>query len=300
MELTKLPVIKEWNEHTIDMLPTAPGAESETLEYKREISRNSLPKAICAMANTSGGFIVIGIEELKNSDEEVINYVKKGINGNPDELVRIINDFNSNIDPWPEIKVRDIKYKDDIYIVIQIIEQISSKPFFLKSENRCYVRISNSSRPATRHIIGNLFAGTEYKKNISLLKSSIILLKNQLKETMYYINAISIKDLSFPAPVDLSIIKMSAVNNQEFLIENELFGEYYDNGLSHGIVTVIQTIEKLNVYLKQYNRRDVNDKELIKNFLTKQPFVLAREICEVDEILDKIVVACKEYINNTN
>ncbi len=58
------PNVDDWDIKVIDSMLNIPNIESENIECKQEIT-NDLAKSICAMANTSGGFIIIGLEEKK-------------------------------------------------------------------------------------------------------------------------------------------------------------------------------------------------------------------------------------------
>jgi hypothetical protein len=79
-----LPVIPEkpedWNIGVIDHLIKILSIESETFDFKgrRFNDKNDeLYKDICAMANTSGGYIVLGIGEIKAPDGKIIQFQKE-------------------------------------------------------------------------------------------------------------------------------------------------------------------------------------------------------------------------------
>lgn len=80
----KFPNIPEkfnlWTIDDIDSLLNIPESESEKLDFKREVT--DLTRHICAMANTSGGFIVLGIEESETGSFKKIGFS----NGDQDEI----------------------------------------------------------------------------------------------------------------------------------------------------------------------------------------------------------------------
>jgi predicted HTH transcriptional regulator len=80
----KFPNILEksnlWTIDDIDSLLNIPESESEKLDFKLEVT--DLTRHICAMANTSGGFIVLGIEESETGSFKKIGFS----NGDQDEI----------------------------------------------------------------------------------------------------------------------------------------------------------------------------------------------------------------------
>jgi predicted HTH transcriptional regulator len=55
--------LKDWNIQVIDNLLPILSIESETFDFKGHDFNKELYCDLCAMANTSGGYIVLGIDE---------------------------------------------------------------------------------------------------------------------------------------------------------------------------------------------------------------------------------------------
>lgn len=111
------------------------------------------------MANTSGGFLILGINEVKSQDgKKIIKFEKSGFSdGEQDNLRNTIGNNIFNIEPTPKIEVKHLLEDHHFYSVIEIKNEISKKPYFIKDRGQCYVRIENSTRPAPRSTILNLF-----------------------------------------------------------------------------------------------------------------------------------------------
>ena len=67
--------LQDWDLDLINHLIQFRDVESENLDFKEEIS--DLPKHISAFANTSGGFLVLGIAPVKDTINKTISGYKK-------------------------------------------------------------------------------------------------------------------------------------------------------------------------------------------------------------------------------
>ena len=299
MDLPDIPQdLNDWNMSTIDSLLGISNIESEKLECKREIRAESLSKAICAMANTCGGFILVGLEENKTDNgKKKHGYLKTGLALDEDSIKQQIASAMHDIDPVPEIKSKCVGEENEMCVIIHIPEEKSKKPFFV-TDRGCYVRIGSSSYPASRRVVMNLFEGMEKKKNIASLLASMTILKAQLVATLDYVGSISPKDQTRPAPVDVRFVMADVVKNQAFLVENELFGDVDGGYVNHGILKVFQAAEKLNAQIMIYNSTSNLDlKQEIRNQLTTSHKVLADDLLGAQEIMDKIISRCQSTID---
>ena len=298
MDLPNIPTnVKDWDISTIDSMLDIPNIESEKIECKLKIT-GELSKHICAMANMSGGFIIIGLNE-KRCNEKKYGFQKIGLDKNEgDTTMQKIGHAKYSIEPLPKISIECITEQDKMYPVIQVHEETSHKPFFIKERGVCYIRIDNSSKPASRHTIMNLFVSLEDRKNVVNLRATMLILKNDLEGTINYITSISSNDQTRPSRIDTSFIHSMAMKNQSFLVENDMFGEITKNTVSRGIITILQTIAKLNEQIKAYNSSlDKDIKEEIKNELTNSSFVLALDLMDLPKFIDKIISKCDEHIS---
>jgi predicted HTH transcriptional regulator len=154
----KLPLVPDkidgWNIRKLNELLKIINVESETLEFK---GRNfgSLADTFCAMANTSGGYIVLGIEQDKSKNK----FIKNGFDKGKDEENngQKIGNYMYEVEPTPEVITRNLYDKNNkFYTVLQIKSEDTKKPYFTRNGYRCYTRVSNGSKPAGRSVILNL------------------------------------------------------------------------------------------------------------------------------------------------
>ena len=181
MKIPSIPhTLDEWNIKKLDELTKYVGIESETFDFKKE--PHELEEHICAMANTKGGYLVLGIEQIKSKDgKKIIRFKKIGFShGKEDSFKNRITNSILLLDPIPDVEIEHIHENngDKFYSVIKIENKNSNKPYFVKSTDQCFVRIHNSKIRATRSVIFNLFStNIEQKKNLESLRSCCSLVK---------------------------------------------------------------------------------------------------------------------------
>jgi len=106
--------------------------ESLTVEFKEKFNKRVIETA-CAFANTTGGNLIIGVNN---------HGVVKGVNIGKETIQNWINEISQKTEPviFPEIKVVEIENKT--LVIIQILEY-PLKPILTKG--RCFKRIENSN-----------------------------------------------------------------------------------------------------------------------------------------------------------
>src|SRR5712691_11157279 len=166
------PKLEDWNIQVIDALLPILSIESETFDFKgHDFNRKSdeLYNDFCAMANTSGGYIVLGIDEKKAPDGKIIKFIKKGFEPGDEEKINqsVANNIH-NVEPMPNIQQPMMVYEKDeknFYSIIKISSVDIRKPYFTKNRCQCYVRVGNTSKPASRTVVLNLLSGFTERKN---------------------------------------------------------------------------------------------------------------------------------------
>lgn len=124
--------------------------ESKTFELKRDLSSvKGILKSIVAFSNTSGGTLLIGIED---------NRTVKGLDNPKDEEEKLANLISDSISPQvlPEI---DILSWRDRNILRVIAYPGPSRPYFISSIGKdcgTYVRVGSTNRRADKGIIESL------------------------------------------------------------------------------------------------------------------------------------------------
>ncbi|MDO8804969.1 MAG: ATP-binding protein [Elusimicrobiota bacterium] len=114
--------------------------ESVNLDYKEDFS-SSLPKTICAFANTYGGIVIIGVKDADGFPDQTSNGIKY-VDGLSERVMRIVSDnIYPPVNPETAVCIKD----DKCFVVIRIAEQIDT-PYTIR-HNRPYVRTGDVNTP---------------------------------------------------------------------------------------------------------------------------------------------------------
>ena len=126
--------------------------EGRNLEFKREVSRklDNILRTVVAFSNSSGGEIIIGIDDDKNL---------VGIDHDPFELEeRLASSIYDKISPIPGVFFQTITYRQHILFKIKVFPG-PNKPYYLRSqgpEKGAYVRVGSTNRVADQWILADL------------------------------------------------------------------------------------------------------------------------------------------------
>jgi predicted HTH transcriptional regulator len=136
--------------------------EGYHLDFKGEFgnvdkAKKELAKDISAFANTSGGYLIFGVDKKYN----IVGIEKTIQNKEIDEWINQI--LVSNIEPqvfYFDPKIIPIPKSDKIILVIHIPES-TKKPHIVTEWNKYHIRINDSSKAANHNQIRDMF---EYSK----------------------------------------------------------------------------------------------------------------------------------------
>jgi Putative DNA-binding domain len=275
--------LEDWNIHDIDSLLPILSIESETFDFKgHDFNKRSdeLYCDFCAMANTSGGYIVIGIDEEKAPDGKIIRFIKKGFErGEEDKINQTIANNMYSVDPTPNIEQRStpVYEKDEKYFypVIRVNSVERWKPYFTKTRCQCYVRVGNTSKPAGRTVVLNLLSEfKERKKSVIRLRLATNIVKESLMFTSTELESINPSGLSKITPIDLNIFRES-ISSTEWLLSDKMGGHINNKFGSYqsGIHSNLRKLESLNLYIYAYNNEMCEDrKREIKQYICDRQF----------------------------
>ena len=208
--------VDEWKLENINELIKLKDIEDLRFDFKsKDLNEGKgLASHICAMANTVGGFIVLGIKENKSNNGDIIEFEKDGFKtGKEDEVKRSISNYLYQIEPLPKTDIQKIDEDTSktFYFVIKILSVENNKPYFIKNRNVCYIRIGNQSIPADRNTILNLYSKFEEKKNQFLYLIAIIKqLTVDFSTTIHEISQIKkewITENDILVPIDTRLVK---------------------------------------------------------------------------------------------
>lgn len=95
--------------------------ESESLEFRKTMTKESIAKTVTAMLNSHGGDILVGVDKNKN-----IIGLKSAKNVN-----QLLNDLTAEINPSAPIDLQNVVYQDKNLLLIRVWEG-SQKPYSYK------------------------------------------------------------------------------------------------------------------------------------------------------------------------
>ena len=301
MKVSELPkLLGDWTNQIIYELVRYVDIESESFDFKLE--PNKLYEDICAMANTVGGFIVLGIDEIKEKGK-IIEFKPRGFeNGQQDDIGTKIGNSIVNVEPTPIVELEHIPASDEnvFFTVVKITGKNSEKPYFVKGTDQCYVRIQNSSRRVGRTTVLNLFSSTiEQRRNMENLLGSTSLLKESLLHTSDLLSSVGSSLPEKVSPLDLFFIKNAIITSMWFFTENDLFGKHLQDGYRVGITTFLHKLDNLNADLEAYNNStDHKTKELMLRKLESWKKGYG-EVRSTSEFLDDVIKKANEFISKS-
>lgn len=275
MTLPSIPEkINDWDLRLLDELLQIRDIERETFDFKTVVLGNNpvpsdLHNDICAMANTDGGYLFLGIGEIKDKSK-VVGFKKIGFEKGKEDIVgRTVNEHRLRVEPIPKIDILHLPDGDRFYTILKIILEDFEKPFFIRERAQCYVRIGSSTRPASRNTIIRLFANMNRRlDDIENLRITTVLLRESFMHTVKRIGDAHPDIRTKITPIDLTLIRSAILQSEWFLAKKKLLGGMERNGYTVGITTFLHVFEQLNIYINSYNSGpDKRDREYFFDYL---------------------------------
>jgi Putative DNA-binding domain len=250
--------LETWDIDALNRLVNLKDIESEEFDFKGPEYRE-LANHICAMANTSGGYLVLGIDENKNEKTNYfIGFKKKGFKVGEEKNVETqINNATINVEPYPKLDFKYIVDGKKFYPVIKIESINHQKPYFVKGSGVCYIRAGKSTTPASRSTVINLLSNHFQRKNSILrLRAACRDLIEQIQYTSEDIELANPREvLNMIKPLNLNFLQNSVLDTDWLLLQNNLYGahidEYSDVG---GYYSFYNKLERLNLAIDTFNR----------------------------------------------
>ena len=176
------------------------GGETQEVEFKLSFhSAQEISKAICALANTLGGLLLIGVNDKK----EIV-----GITTDTDTLQQQISAANQSVLPTPLISVEIHKSKDKT--IITVIVQKSPDNSYHTFHGAIYVRVGST----TKRIDG--------QTHLEFLRNRQILSFDETYETTLSIDDIDLEKVKDYLKTRKQEKILETHSLQDFLLSNRL------------------------------------------------------------------------------
>jgi len=244
--------LNKWDLVLLDQLINYPAIEGETFDFKGT-NLSGLEIHICAMANTSGGILALGIEEPAVPGQP---FVKSGFDlSRKNSILNDVRNYTYMVEPHPKIETWPI---DDpangrFYLIVKV-HKTTDLPYAIKNKGIFYVRVGASSSPASPSTVLNLFSDIKARiRDVDRLKSSCLATRNSFIQISRIIAAVSDGKSNRIPPLDLSFLKNATIQAEWFLLEKGLLGEIDENGHRSGMYTHLHSLEQMNSYIDGFN-----------------------------------------------
>jgi len=299
MESISVPkTLEEWNEDKIKQIINYPGIESESLDFKTK--PNDLHEHFCAMANTKGGFLILGIDEIKSNDgTKLLGYkIKSFEKGKEESINQQIRNAISLLEPTPNMKFNHMYFDQEFITIIEFKNEISKKPFMLKNTNQFFVRIKDSTRLASRSTIQMLFsASIEQQKQVENLQIASEITIEAFKHALSDLHRATWESVGKIPPIDLTFLRNSTSTCAWLIRENNLLGKHTSQ-TSHeiGMHSILHDLEFLNVHIYAYNLAKTNEeRQSLASYLQDRGLGSSYEENTI-EFLEKIITITEEFL----
>ena len=121
--------------------------EGVRAEYKRQFHKE-IPKSVSSFANTSGGFLIFGVET--NDNNEAILPIEGMLSDRGIEE-RIVESAYTGIHPpvTPEVKVYDVPGKTGNVVVLVRVNESPEAPHAIQNDTKVHIRVGSTTQLAT-------------------------------------------------------------------------------------------------------------------------------------------------------
>lgn len=289
----------DWSLQILEELIKFPGIESERLDFKsREMG--DLTQALCAMANTNVGMLILGIGEIRENGR-LQGFEKDGWDkGEEDAVNRRIGDHVYNVEPKPNVSFQPLYDSEKFYMVLKVEPVIRNRPYIVRGTGACYVRVGSGSFPASRDTFLSLCKLTiDRTESVLLLQNATKLLVEQLEHIREQSREVTLRTDSsshFLPEADTGFFQQAGAACMWFLSEYDLLTAKLVAGPErrHGFYSSINFIQELNQSIRRFNM----DHGMLRgnNFSIHYTTWEARHMQWIINYLTRLIEAAQDFV----
>lgn len=251
--------LEKWNISILNELIKHSEIESERFDFK-DRRMGDLAQDICAMANTIGGLLVLGIGQNEKNGK-LIEFLKDGWdNGDQDAVNTSIGNHVARIEPIPKIRLHVLPDTDGkFYMILKVEPVVRDRPYIIKGSGASYIRIGNGSHPAGRDVIISLCRQTIERTtsvgNLATFSAMLRELLSHIDNLATTVNQRQDATAYFIPEIDTSTFRQVSAATMWFLSENDLITANLVPGPErrHGLYSTINHLEELNGAIRRFN-----------------------------------------------
>jgi schlafen family protein len=258
----------EWNMDVLETLSKYREIERDNFDFKSRGVLNKGPDRleihVCAMTNTITGILALGVND-PSEDNPTATFTKDGFREETEiQTLDSIRNLVMKVDPLPKVTHKVLSDETDhcLYIILKVEGFESQRPYMIKDTSKIFVRIGDSTTPASRTTIANLFVNLlERRNSIRRLQVHCSLLRNELILTAGVID--TVKDNTYLGIIpllDLQSFKEAVLSAEWYLSEQNLLGQVdsITGAVVGGLYSNTHELNILNTTIEAFNKEQMN------------------------------------------
>jgi hypothetical protein len=234
--------------------------KSRDIVFGKKGDKERLEHHICGMANTVTGILCLGVDNPKSPRAE---FTPNGFRrGTESDIEKSIRGFQVLVDPIPKVTplVLTDEARNRFYMIVKVQGLETQRPYMIKDKGQIWVRIRDSTTPACRTTIANLFVNQlERRNSVRKLQVHCKILRSELIQTAEVIDRVDREYTGIIPPLDLQPFRDAVSSAEWFLNEQDLLGQVNTTGPTvGGLYTNLHEFNALNTTIDIFNNEQMN------------------------------------------
>ena len=264
--------LDKWDLTVLNNLVKYRGIERDNFDFKgkdiifaKQKNDLRLEHQLCAMANILTGILCLGVDDPVSETNPTSTFRPNGFRNQKNteqETLNSINNFVVKVDPIPKVTsfVLPDEERDSFYVILKVKCLVNQRPYIIKDKGQIFVRIRDSTMPASRTTIANLFVNQlERRNSVRNLQVHCKLLRNEIIQTAKVIDTIDSNYTGIIPQLDLQSFKSAVSSAEWFLSERGILGQVNTTGPTvEGLYTNLHELNALKTTIDIFNNEQMN------------------------------------------